>query len=91
MHFHAIILAALSAGALSVSLTAKHLLNSHSLPNVDCTGEDNGESDFDIDSFLLFARLCPHHMSRGELALRTSLVTQPPSQEKNTDFENIKA
>ena len=55
MHFHAIILAALSAGALSVSLTAKDLLDSKNQPNVKCKGKDNGESAFEFQTFLVFA------------------------------------
>ena len=49
MHFHAIILAAMSAGALSASLTAKELTNSKGQPNVKCTGKDNGGSAFDME------------------------------------------
>ncbi|CAF9921832.1 MAG: hypothetical protein ALECFALPRED_001891 [Alectoria fallacina] len=48
MHSHTIILAALSAGALSVSLTAKDFTNSANQPNVKCTGANNG-MDVGID------------------------------------------
>lgn len=54
MHFHAIILTALSAGALSVSLTAKDLLNSNNRLNSKCKGKDNGESALETESFLFF-------------------------------------
>ena len=57
MHFHAVIVAALSAGALSISLTAKEPLNSTGQPNVHCKGEDAGESAFGVGCFLVFTKL----------------------------------
>lgn len=57
MHFHAIIVAALSAGALSIALTAKEALNSAGQPNVHCKGEDAGESAFEVGCFLVFTKL----------------------------------
>ncbi|KAL9123483.1 MAG: hypothetical protein Q9175_008349, partial [Cornicularia normoerica] len=90
MHFHTIILAALSAGALSVSLTAKHLTDSKGLPNLHCTGKDNGESAFEIESFLVFIRLgCKTPFET--ILLPERFVARPPSQRRNADTENIKA
>lgn len=64
MHFHSIIVAALSAGALSVSLTAKDLTDSDNQPNTKCTGENNGESTFEIGLLLILTKLwaAQHHV-----------------------------
>ena len=44
MHFHAIVFATMSVGALSVSLIQKDLKTSKGLPNVSCEGKNAGES-----------------------------------------------
>lgn len=61
MHSHTIILAALSAGALSVSLTAKDFTNSANQPNVKCTGANNGESALGIETFLVLSNADSEH------------------------------
>ena len=59
MHFHAIVLAAVSAGVLSVHLVEKNYLTSKGLPNVSCEGKNAGESASELKPsvcLLLFAK-----------------------------------
>lgn len=74
MHFYAIVLAAMSAGALSVSLIQKDPLNSKGLPNVSCEGKDAGESALEPHPSKSFSNIGLQDMLREDLALGQCLA-----------------
>ena len=69
MHFHALVLAAVSAGVLSVHLVEKNYLNSKGLPNVSCEGKNAGESDFELNPFRCLSKIEFHDIQPEDLAL----------------------